>query len=107
MKLTEIKKIVEGITFDDTAIEEINFYNKEFQRHHIGSLLNVPQEQHKPIYHLLINSFNLQDLIEQDKRDKETIFNISHQKLIIFLSDFIRFLEENNIEDKTMPVVPK
>ena len=37
ISLYEIKRIVENIIYDETAMVEIDFYNKEFQRHYLAT----------------------------------------------------------------------
>ena len=38
ISLYSVKNIVENITYDETAIKEIDFYNKEFQRHYLATM---------------------------------------------------------------------
>ena len=103
MDLLTAKDNLNKITFDDTAIDELYFYNSEFQRHHIGSLFGQPQDKHNAVYMLLLQSFDISDKIKKEKSGITLEqFEVIKQKIYFLIEDLIAFLKDNNLEDKTM-----
>ncbi len=105
ISIYSLKSIVENITYDETAIEEIDFYNKEFQRHYLATIEQLPIEKHKPIHHILLTSF---DIFKNDT-DLNSInrerFDVIKMKLLMVIEDFIHFIEDNGLKDLTWNIV--
>lgn len=105
ISIYELKKIVENITYDETAMIEIDFYNKEFQRHSLATIEQLPEDRHKPVNHILLTSFDLTNNINNLSSIKEDKFDILKMKLIMLVDDFILFIQENGLEDLTWSIV--
>lgn len=104
MTLQEARNNVYILKMATSNKEEIIFYNREFQRHHIGSLFGFPLEKHTPIASILIHSFDLDKKIEIDDLAEEK-FESYKMKIIMFMDDLLSFLSDNNLEDKSMEAI--
>lgn len=105
ISIYSVKSIVENITYDETAIKEIDFYNKEFQRHYLATIEQLPLEKHTTICHILLISFDIfKDDADLDSINEEK-FDILKMKVLMIIDDFIHFIEDNGLKDLTWNIV--
>jgi hypothetical protein len=103
MTIIEAKNRVEAIVYDETAWKELDFYNKEFQRHHLGALKNLPRVEHTPVSFSFVRSLELNDKMEKYlKSGTKQEFEVAKQSLLFCMIDLINFLGERNLPDVSL-----
>lgn len=102
MTLNTIRDNIGKIEYDDTCIQEIDFYNRRFASHYWAIVMPIPQEEHTPVFHLLIKSNEMGDYLKTNPAIGKEEFAVLKSRLLMLVIDLITFITDRNIEDASL-----